>query len=69
MPHIHTEPGQHDQTVSAFIFRKVDGEYKAFLHMHRTLGTLMQVGGHVELDETPWGAIARSCHPAITISR
>lgn len=54
MPHIHTEPGQHDITVSAWIFRIVDNELKVLVHMHRRLGKLMQTGGHVELDETPW---------------
>ena len=54
MPHIHTEPNQHDITVSAWIVR-YDGEIpKVLVHMHRKHGKLMQVGGHIELDETPW---------------
>lgn len=58
MPHIHTEPGQHDITVSAWIFRLVDNELKVLVHMHRKTGKLMQIGGHVELDETPWQTLA-----------
>lgn len=54
MPHIHTQPGQHDLTVSAYIIRKVDDEWRCLVHMHRKAGKLMQVGGHVELNETPW---------------
>jgi len=59
MPHIHTEPGQHDITVSAWIFKEHDdGELRVLVHMHRKLGKLMQVGGHVEIDETPWQTLA-----------
>ena len=54
MGHIHTQPGQHDLTVSAFIVR--DG--RVLLHRHKTMGVLMQPGGHVELDEDPWQALA-----------
>ncbi|QQS19917.1 NUDIX domain-containing protein [Candidatus Saccharibacteria bacterium] len=57
MPHIHTEPGQHDLTVSAYIVRKEAGEWKCLVHMHNKLHKLLQVGGHVELTETPWQAI------------
>ncbi len=58
MPHIHTEPGQHDFTTSAYIIRKVDGEWRCLVHMHRKLNKLMQIGGHVELNETPWQALS-----------
>lgn len=58
MPHIHTEPEQHDTTVSAWIFREEAGERKVFVHMHRKIQKYMQVGGHIELEETPWRAIA-----------
>lgn len=58
MPHIHTEPGQHDFTVSAYIIRQVDGEWKCLVHKHKRLGVLMQIGGHIELEETPWAAVA-----------
>lgn len=58
MPHIHTKQGQHDSTVSAWIFREVEGELRVLVHMHRRLGKLMQTGGHVELDETPWQTVA-----------
>lgn len=58
MPHIHTNKDQHDLTVTAYILR-VDGfEPKALLHMHRKLNVLLPIGGHVELDETPWQTMA-----------
>lgn len=57
MPHIHTEPGQHDHTASVFLFRADFAEPRVILHLHKKLGTFMQFGGHVELDETPWQAI------------
>jgi 8-oxo-dGTP pyrophosphatase MutT (NUDIX family) len=63
MPHIHTEPGQHDMTVSAYIVRKrEDGEWLCLVHMHRKIDMLMQVGGHIELDQTPWQAMAAELH-------
>lgn len=58
MPHIHTAPGQHDATVSAFIIRFIDGQPKLLLHMHKRFGKLLQPGGHIELHENPWQAIA-----------
>ena len=58
MPHIHTEPGQRDMTVSAYVLRREPGKWLCLLHFHRKLGKLMQVGGHIELDETPWQAVA-----------
>lgn len=57
MPHIHTGPGQHDLTVSAYIVRVDTKEPQCLVHMHKKLGKLMQAGGHVELNETPWAAI------------
>lgn len=57
MPHIHTEPGEHDHTVSAFIVRIEDATPKILLHHHKLLGVLLQPGGHVELNETPWQAL------------
>ena len=54
MPHIHTEEGQYDFTISAFIARRFTDEWKVLLHMHRKLGKLLPVGGHIELNETPW---------------
>lgn len=59
MPHIHTEPGQHDLTASGFIILLGDGEPKLLVHEHLKLHKLMQYGGHVELDETPWDALLR----------
>lgn len=58
MPHIHTQPGDHDHTASAYIFR-VDGpEPRILLHKHKKLDTLLQFGGHIEIQETPWQAIS-----------
>lgn len=57
MAHIHTEPGQHDHTASAFIVRYDDNVPKVLLHVHKKLGVLLQTGGHVELNETPWQAV------------
>lgn len=57
MPHIHTEPGQHDATISLYIVRQIDGEWKGLVHLHRKLHVLMQTGGHIELTETPWQAV------------
>ena len=58
MPHIHTLDGQHNITVSAYIVRMQDDEPLVLVHMHRKLGKLMQAGGHIELAETPWAALA-----------
>lgn len=58
MPHIHTKPNQHDMTVSAYILRQEKGDWKCLVHMHKKIGMLMQVGGHIELDETPWQSMA-----------
>jgi 8-oxo-dGTP pyrophosphatase MutT (NUDIX family) len=59
MAHIHTGPGQHDLTVSAFIVRDAPGGPCLLLHRHKKLALLLQPGGHVELDENPWAAIIR----------
>jgi hypothetical protein len=49
MAHIHTEPGQHDFTASAFIIRldRLDerGQPKLLLHKHKKLHKLLQFGG------------------------
>ena len=58
MPHIHNNPGQHDHTVTAFIVRADGDEPKVLMHMHRKLGMLLPPGGHIELNETPWAAMA-----------
>ncbi|MEO5691197.1 MAG: NUDIX domain-containing protein [Candidatus Saccharimonadales bacterium] len=57
MPHIHTGKGQHDMTISAYIMREFDGEWLCLVHMHKKFGKLLQVGGHIELTETPWSAL------------
>jgi len=56
LAHIHTLPGQYDLTVSAFIVRPTPTP-QLLLHRHKLLGVIIQPGGHVELDETPWQAI------------
>lgn len=58
MPHIHAKPGQIDQSVTAFVVRVDLSEPKILLHRHRKLAVLLPPGGHVELDETPWMAMA-----------
>ena len=45
-------------TVSAYIVRKENNEWKCLVHYHKKIDTLMQIGGHIELNETPWQAIA-----------
>jgi ADP-ribose pyrophosphatase YjhB (NUDIX family) len=57
MPHIHTEPGQHDSTVSAYIVRRDGAEPALVLHKHKKLNVWLQFGGHVELAENPWEAL------------
>ncbi|HVQ44088.1 MAG TPA: NUDIX domain-containing protein [Candidatus Saccharimonadia bacterium] len=59
MPHIHTQPGHHDLTTSAFIIRTDGPEPTVVLHVHRKRPKLFQFGGHVELDENPWQALVR----------
>lgn len=58
MGHIHTEPGQIDQTVTAYVLRREGDEVYIMLHQHKKIQKLLPVGGHVELDETPWQAMA-----------
>lgn len=63
MAHIHTGPGQHDMTVSGYIIRqREDGAWLCLVHMHRKIGKLMQIGGHIELQETPWQAVAHELY-------
>ncbi len=57
MPHIHTQSGQHDHTVSIYIFRMDFDKPKVMLHLHKKVGTYAQFGGHIELNETPWHAV------------
>lgn len=58
MGHIHTEAGQIDQTVTAYILRRDGDDVYVMLHMHKTRKMLLPVGGHIELNETPWAAIS-----------
>ena len=57
MAHIHTQPGQHDHTASAYIIRTDLDTPRIMLHLHRKIGKYLQFGGHVELNETPWQAV------------
>lgn len=54
MPHIHTGSGQGDATVTLYVFRESERGLEAMLHMHKKHQKLLPVGGHIELDETPW---------------
>jgi 8-oxo-dGTP diphosphatase len=58
MPHIHTGTGECDATVSAYVVRRVADEWRCLVHMHRKIDRLMQIGGHIELTQTPWQAVA-----------
>ncbi len=58
MPHIHNQPNQHDMTISMYIIRKVDNNWLCLVHFHKKIGKYMQIGGHIELDETPWQSVA-----------
>lgn len=58
MPHIHTQPGQIDVTVTMYLFRWRDDVLEMMLHMHKKLNKLLPIGGHIELDETIWRAVA-----------
>ena len=59
MPHIHTGPNEHDVTASAWIVRMDGDAPRIMLHRHLRLNVFMQFGGHIELDEHPWGSIIR----------
>lgn len=59
MPHIHTEPGQHDATASGLIFNLNGPKPRVLLIRHKKYEMILQPGGHVELDETPWQCILR----------
>jgi 8-oxo-dGTP diphosphatase len=59
MGHLHTEPDQHDYTVGAYIVRLDTDEPKVLLHLHRKMQKLLPLGGHTELNETPWQSVAR----------
>jgi len=49
MPHIHTEPGQADFTVSVYV---VYGD-KVLYRFHDKVHKWLVPGGHIELDEVP----------------
>ncbi len=57
MAHIHTLPGQIDNTAGVFI---VDTKTQTvLLRMHEKYKSWLAVGGHIELDETPEQAALR----------
>lgn len=58
MPHIHTTEGAYDQTASAFIIRVDGDEPRILLHRHKKLKKYLHFGGHIEIGENPWQAIA-----------
>lgn len=58
MPHIHVQPNQHDITISAYIVLKENGTWKCLVHLHKKIDKLLQIGGHIELGETPWQTVA-----------
>lgn len=58
MPHIHSEPGQYDHTVSAFIIR-LGEEPRIILHIHKYVKKYIHFGGHIELNESPWQSLVR----------
>jgi hypothetical protein len=41
-----------------YLFRERNGVLETMLHMHKKAKILMAIGGHVELDETIWQAVA-----------
>jgi len=57
MAHIHTNPGDHDPTASAYIVKLDSLEPKLLLHVHKKIGKLLQPGGHIEVNENPWKAV------------
>lgn len=59
MPHIHAQPNQHDMTVSAYMLLSENDEWRCLVHFHKKMDKLMQTGGHIELDQTPWQALAQ----------
>ena len=65
MAHIHTLPGQIDQTVETFI---VDVNTKRILlRKHDKLKIWLSVGGHIELDETAPDAALREVKEEVGI--
>ncbi len=62
MPHIHTAPGEHDFTASAFVIVNNQDEPRLLLHWHKKLKIYMQYGGHIETSENPWQAISHEIY-------
>jgi 8-oxo-dGTP pyrophosphatase MutT (NUDIX family) len=57
MPHLHTGPGEHDFTASAYVLLEQNGETRMWFHWHKLLNQWLQFGGHVEHHEHPWAAV------------
>lgn len=62
MGHIHTKNGQYDFTIGAYIVRKKIKKYEVLLHLHKKLKKLLPIGGHIELNESPWSAVAHELY-------
>lgn len=58
MSHIHTGENQYDFTTTLYVVRLTKDVPLALLHFHRKQHILLPVGGHVEVNETPWKAVA-----------
>jgi 8-oxo-dGTP diphosphatase len=65
MPHIHTFDGNYDQTASAFIIRTDGNKPRLLLHRHKKSNKYLHFGGHIEIDENPWQAIAHELEEEI----
>jgi 8-oxo-dGTP pyrophosphatase MutT (NUDIX family) len=59
MGHLNVGAGEHDLTASAIVLREDATGMQVVLHRHKTLGMLLQPGGHVERSENPWQAVLR----------
>ena len=64
MPHIHTTPGQVDNTVEVLIVYKD----KVLLRKHDKYKIWLSVGGHIELDEDPNQAALREAKEEVGLS-
>ena len=61
MPHIHTEPGQADFTVSVYVVC----ENKVLYRFHDKVHKWLVPGGHVELDEVPEQSALREVYEEV----
>lgn len=58
MPHLHTQPGQYDYTVSGYLVH----DNKTLLIKHKYLPIWTAPAGHVELNATPIEALFKEIH-------